>query len=96
MSSPGAARWAESPADVPPTPTAQPRSYVETSAARGINTQQKQKHPRVGVPKYVTCCLLLREYNFRHPCWFSELFYYEQIVPFLFESDDVNTRYAMV
>lgn len=30
--------------------------YNETSAVRKINMQQ----PRVGVPKYVTCCLLLQ------------------------------------
>lgn len=31
--------------------------HRETSAVRKINMQQ----PRVGVPKYVTCCLLLQE-----------------------------------
>lgn len=96
MSSAGAARRAESPCRCPTDAAGcSPFSYVETSAARGINTQQKQKHPRVGVPKYVTCCLLLQEYYFRHPCWFSlELFYREPIVPFLLESNSVNPWHA--
>lgn len=80
---------------VPPTPAGcSPFSYVETSAARGINTQQKQEASASGRAEVCYMLSVVARILFPPPLLVpSELFYRE---PFLLERDSVNTRYAAV